>query len=85
LEDALKWSVQRRSAALRLAALTSRERQVFSLLIRGHSSKAIAIMLGISARTVEDHRAHISLKTGAKTVAELIALNESTSDQDSRL
>jgi FixJ family two-component response regulator len=85
LEDALKWSVQRRSAALRLAALTSRERQVFSLLIRGHSSKAIAIMLGISARTVEDHRAHISLKTGAKTIAELIALNESTSDQDSRL
>jgi FixJ family two-component response regulator len=42
-------------------------------------------MLGISARTVEDHRAHISLKTGAKTIAELIALNESTSDQDSRL
>lgn len=83
LEDALSWSVRQRGAASRLAALTSRERQVFSLLIRGHSSKAIGLMLGISARTVHDHRAHISSKTGARTIAELIALNESSNGQAS--
>lgn len=79
LEEGLRWSQQQRSAAFRLTALTARERQVFSLLVRGHSSKVIAAKLGISARTVDDHRAHINLKTGAKTVADLIALNESTS------
>jgi FixJ family two-component response regulator len=77
LEEGLRWSEQQRSAASRLAALTLRERQVFLLLIRGHSSKVIASKLGISARTVDDHRTRITLKTGAKSIAELIAINAS--------
>lgn len=80
LEEGLRWSQQQRNAAFRLADLTSRERQVFSLLVRGHSSKVIAAKLGISARTVDDHRANIALKTGARTMADLIALNESNSE-----
>lgn len=80
LEEGLRWSQQQRNAAFRLADLTSRERQVFSLLVRGHSSKVIAAKLGISARTVDDHRANIALKTGARTMADLVALNESNSE-----
>lgn len=76
LEDGLSWSARHRNVASRLTNLTMRERQVYSLLIRGHSSKAIAVILGISARTVDDHRARISSKTGARTMAQLIALNE---------
>lgn len=79
LEEGLRWSQQQRNAASRLADLTSRERQVFSLLVRGYSSKVIAAKLGISARTVDDHRANIASKTGTRTIADLIALNECTS------
>jgi FixJ family two-component response regulator len=56
--------------------LTPRERDVLALLVRGYSSKAIATELNISARTVDDHRAQISQKTGANSLAKLIALTE---------
>nr|WP_314447372.1 response regulator [uncultured Sphingomonas sp.] len=74
LEEGLKWSSRKRDALLRLQALTAREREIFALLVQGHSSKAVANFLGISARTVEDHRARITSKTGAVNMAQLIAL-----------
>lgn len=85
LEDGLNWSAERRSAVSVITSLSLRERQVFALLIRGNSSKAIGAVLNISARTVDDHRANISAKTGARTMAELIALNDSTKDQNASL
>lgn len=72
--EGLNWAAgeQRRHAVL--APLTRRERAVFDLLVRGHSNKDVADRLGISARTVEDHRAAIMAKTGAAGLAGLMAL-----------
>ena len=58
----------------RLARLTPRERQVFERLVGGKTNKDIAADLGISAKTVETHRAHIMQKMQAKSLAELVRL-----------
>jgi FixJ family two-component response regulator len=70
----LEWSRRAREFAARTATLTRREREVLDLLVRGYSTKAIASELNISARTIDDHRAQISSKTGANSLAKLIAL-----------
>ncbi|WP_229517070.1 response regulator transcription factor [Paraburkholderia terrae] len=57
-----------------LKQLSAREREVFELLIKGNSSKLIAIALNISHKTVEVHRAHIREKLGTTSLAELIRL-----------
>lgn len=74
VHEALEWSRRSREFAQRTAALTRRERDVLALLVRGLSSKEIASELSISARTVDDHRAQITSKTGANSLAKLIAL-----------
>ena len=51
--------------------LSSREREVLQLLAEGKSSKEIAFMLKISARTVDVHRKHIMDKLGLGSIAEL--------------
>ncbi|AWL99710.1 response regulator transcription factor [Bradyrhizobium amphicarpaeae] len=51
--------------------LTRRECEVLDHLIAGSSSKVIARKLGISPRTIEDHRARILQKAGVKTTAQL--------------
>ncbi len=65
---------QRLVAAARLAILSPREREVLALLLEGRMNKAIAAELGISAKTVEDHRASIMRKMQARSVAELVRL-----------
>jgi DNA-binding NarL/FixJ family response regulator len=52
--------------------LTEREKVVLKLLAEGHSSKEIASILHISAKTVETHRSHILAKSGLHNLAELI-------------
>ncbi|NTV94116.1 MAG: response regulator transcription factor [Thiobacillus sp.] len=46
----------------RLNELTDRERQILGMAISGQSSKAIAQDLGLSQRTVENHRLRINKK-----------------------
>lgn len=75
VREGLEWSRRSREFSARTATLTRRERDVLALLIRGYSTKAIANELNISARTVDDHRAQISSKTGANSLAKLIALS----------
>lgn len=72
--EGVAWSRTTRAARARTATLTSRERQVFDLLVQGHSNKAVADQLGLSPKTVEAHRAAILAKTGASGLAQLIAL-----------
>ena len=43
-------------------------------VLAGHPSKNIAADLGISQRTVENHRAEIMKRTGAKSLPELARL-----------
>lgn len=54
--------------------LTARERQILHLLSSGHRNKSIALLLRISPRTVEDHRARIMRKLGAKSAVDLFRL-----------
>lgn len=63
-----------RAAGRRLAALTAAERRILGLLSAGHSTKAIALRLDLSVRTVETHRLNIKRKTRAKSLPELIGL-----------
>jgi two-component system response regulator NreC len=53
-------------------ALSRRERDVFELLVRGHSNRHIARFLGISPKTVETHRAHVLRKLGVHSIVDLI-------------
>jgi len=56
--------------------LTSREMEIMSWVVAGHSNKEIARQLGISYRTVEIHRARILKKTGTTNPLELARLCE---------
>jgi len=52
--------------------LTPRERDVLQLVATGSSNKEIGETLGISYRTVEEHRSNIMHKLGVKNIAELL-------------
>lgn len=51
--------------------LTRREREVFELLIRGHTNEQIANRLFIARRTVETHRQRVMNKLSAHSVAQM--------------
>jgi two-component system CheB/CheR fusion protein len=70
--DATKLSASRETAATRVSSLTVRQRQILALVLAGHPSKNIAADLGISQRTVDNHRASIMRKTGSKSLPALI-------------
>jgi DNA-binding NarL/FixJ family response regulator len=52
--------------------LNPREREVLQLLAEGHSSKEVAILLGISPKTSETHRANIMRKLKIHSVVDLV-------------
>ncbi len=52
--------------------LTPREFEVFTLLVRGNSSRTIGDELGISERTVEVHRRNLLKKLGVRQSAGLL-------------
>lgn len=55
------------------AALTNRESQILSCIANGMTTKAIADYLGISPKTVENHRTNIMAKLNVQSMAELLA------------
>jgi len=57
-----------------LDALTERERDVLKRIAEGQSTKEIAALLEISARTVETHRANLMRKLDVRSVAQLVRL-----------
>lgn len=72
--DSNKLFAWRAAAAKHVAALSRRQRQVMDLVLAGHPNKNIAADLGISQRTVENHRALIMKKTGSKSLPALARL-----------
>lgn len=62
------------AAQRQLDTLTDRQKQIMRMVLDGHPSKNIAADLGISQRTVENHRAAIMHKTGAKSLPALARL-----------
>ena len=72
------------AAAGSIAGLTARQRDVMAMVLAGHPSKNIATDLGISQRTVENHRASIMRKTRTKSLPALarLALAAASADGD---
>jgi RNA polymerase sigma factor (sigma-70 family) len=60
----------------RVKRLTSREYEVFTLVITGMLNKQIAGELGVSEKTVKVHRARVMRKMRVVSVAELVRLAE---------
>ncbi len=60
--------------------LTTREKQVFELLVGGLTTKEIALKLNISEKTVRNHISNVmqklDVKGRANAVIELLKLNE---------
>ncbi len=65
---------QARIAALarQLASLTARERDVMTLVVAGLPNKRVAAQLGVTAKTVEAHRANVMAKMAARSLSQLI-------------
>jgi DNA-binding NarL/FixJ family response regulator len=51
--------------------LTEREREILQLVAEGHSTKAIGTKLGISSKTVDNHRTNLMRKLNIHDVASL--------------
>jgi RNA polymerase sigma factor (sigma-70 family) len=82
LHNALRVDRERRGAAAaraatdrRLERLTQREREILALIARGHQNREVAAQLGISARTVEVHKARIMEKLECHSFAELLQVD----------
>jgi two-component system, LuxR family, response regulator FixJ len=60
--------------AARARELSLRQRQVMGLVAEGLSNKEIALKLGLSPRTVENYRAWVMEKMGAKNLADLVRM-----------
>jgi FixJ family two-component response regulator len=87
LLDAIRQALERDRAARRHSkeiaelrerfdALTSREREVMSLVVAGLLNKQIAAELGISEVTVKIHRGRVMNKMGVQSLAELVRMTE---------
>jgi len=64
--------MQHTTREARLSLLTTKEREIFEVVVRGVPSKEIAQQMNLSVRTVENHRARIMLKLRAKSALELV-------------
>lgn len=58
----------------RISLLTPRENEVMELMVNGHPNKVIAAKLGISVRTVENHRAKVMTKMKCDHLSSLVSL-----------
>ncbi len=56
----------------RVSPLTHKEREVLGLLAQGKSTREIANSLGVSVKTVETHRQHITEKLDLRSLADLV-------------
>lgn len=74
IDDTDARSVRALEATVRIAALTARERDVLVGLVQGYPNKTIAYDLGISARTVEVHRANLMTKLEVHNLSDVLRI-----------
>jgi two-component system, LuxR family, response regulator FixJ len=67
--------VRQEELATLFAELTPREREVMDLVVSGKPNREIAEQLGLSAKTIEVHRAHVMHKLRVDSLAELVRLH----------
>ncbi len=70
--EARRKRAEKNAISERLAQLTSREREVMTLVVRGRLNKQIAADLGIVEKTVKVHRARVMEKMGVRSIAALV-------------
>jgi two-component system, LuxR family, response regulator FixJ len=58
----------------RLNTLTPREKEVLNQIVSGRPNKEIASELGITIRTVKEHRGRVMEKMEANSLAELVTM-----------
>jgi len=73
LEDPVRVRLRAPRDQRSVDALTPRQREVLQLLAEGRPAKEIAVLLGVSIRTVEFHKYRIMETLGIRTVAGLAA------------
>ena len=56
----------------RISTLTPREREILKLLAEGNSVKEIAVLLGLSVKTVEAHKFNLMRKLDIHNKAQLV-------------
>ena len=66
--------VQADELRARAASLSQRQRQVMEFAVKGLSNKEIGAQLKISPKTVENHRAWVMERIGARNIAELVRI-----------
>ena len=74
-EDSRETQERHERIAARYEQLTPREREVMALVVEGKSNKRVALDLGVSAKTIEVHRAKVMEKMEAKSLAELVRMS----------
>jgi DNA-binding NarL/FixJ family response regulator len=62
----------RARTAVPVDPLSGRERQVLQLIAEGKRTREIAELLGVSVKTAESHRTHITKKLGLSQTAQLV-------------
>lgn len=73
-DERLGRETTRQAVLDRMEALTSREREVLSLITDGKSNKVIAAELSISPKTVEVHRSQVMRKMEAESLGSLVRM-----------
>ncbi len=67
-------ATERKDAEAKMRGLTTRQRQILNLVLAGEPTKTIAAGLNLSQRTVDNHRAAIMRKLGARSLPSLIRI-----------
>jgi FixJ family two-component response regulator len=65
---------ERMDASAKVRGLTARQRQILDMVLAGAPTKTIAADLNLSQRTVDNHRAAIMRKLGAKSLPSLVRI-----------